>query len=77
MWAKAPILPETPLPYRHANIAAAKDELVASVDAFFQYFKENPNATATHPVFGHLDYSLWVHLHYKHVRHHLTQFNLL
>jgi hypothetical protein len=74
---KAAVLPEEPLPVRNDTLDAAKEELTASVHAFFTHFEINPTVTELHPIFGNLDYKHWVHLHYKHVVHHMTQFHLL
>ena len=41
------------------------------------YFKNNPAAKTSHPVFGDLDFEEWVLLHYKHVTHHLKQFGAM
>ncbi|HMK05272.1 MAG TPA: DUF1569 domain-containing protein [Ferruginibacter sp.] len=76
---KAPssVLGEEPLPLRHANMAQAIDGLQNSIDAFVGHFAADVNKTTCHPVFGELNFEEWVLLHYKHVTHHLKQFNLL
>ena len=52
-------------------------DLSRSVEAFETYFKVDPDIRTMHPVFGELNFEEWVLLHYKHVTHHLRQFELL
>ena len=73
---KAPILPDDPMPLRLPDLEAAIDELQTEITAFLQYFERQPSAATQHPVFGNLHFDDWVLLHYKHVSHHLRQFNL-
>lgn len=75
---KAPesIIGETPFPLRYTSLEEAIMHLKNSVTAFVSYF-ENASAQKTiHPVFGALNFSEWLQLHAKHVRHHLRQFGL-
>ena len=74
---KAPVLPEEPSPLRYPNIQEAKDDLKKSVNAFFEFFKNNSLKTTLHPAFGELNFDEWVQLHHKHVTHHLKQFGLI
>lgn len=73
---KAPktVLGDHPLPLRTASLDAAKAQLQLTVEEFFHFFETQPNKTTTHPVFGSLHFEEWVLLHYKHVSHHLRQF---
>jgi hypothetical protein len=75
---KAPenVLGETPIAERFGSLDAAKKNLQQSVDNFIKYFEENPGKQTMHPAFGLLSYEEWVLLHFKHVKHHLTQFHL-
>jgi hypothetical protein len=75
--APAEVLGEVPLPLRAATLQDAKDKLKKTVEYFFQYFDAEPGKETMHPVFGMLSYSEWLMLHYKHVKHHLRQFNLI
>ena len=75
--APAAVLPEEPLPLRYTNIQEAKGDLRKSVDAFFEFFKNDPSKKTLHPVFGELNFDEWVQLHHKHVTHHLKQFGLI
>ena len=68
------IVPIEPLPVRHNSIEASIKELKRSVEDFFTFFEEDPLRTTVHPVFGPLNFEEWVLLHYKHVNHHLRQF---
>ena len=74
---KAPVLPETPLPVRKANMAEAVAELEAAIASFYAYFETDPLQTTPHPVFGELNFEEWILLHYKHVTHHARQFGLM
>lgn len=64
-------------PLRKLNLEAAITQLEDEMNTFFEYFKENPNAIEVHPAFGDLDYNGWVEFQYKHMRHHLSQYQLV
>ncbi|MEO6489552.1 MAG: DUF1569 domain-containing protein [Ferruginibacter sp.] len=72
--APASVLGEDPLPLKYVSYGIAVDELRAAIDSFIEYFKNAPGKKTSHPVFGPLDFEEWVLLHYKHVTHHLRQF---
>ena len=74
---KAPVLPEEPLPVRFATIAEAISELDNDVHEFIHLFSNNDQLKTLHPVFGELNFEEWVLLHYKHVTHHLRQFEVM
>ena len=74
--APAELLGEKPLPLRFSSLAAAKENFKSSVNDFAGHFSEDEMKKTLHPVFGMLNYDEWVLLHYKHVLHHLKQFNL-
>ncbi len=75
---KAPsnVLGETPIPERLDSLAEATTNLQQSVGLFIKYFEENPGKTTMHPAFGLLSFEEWVLLHFKHVKHHLKQFQV-
>lgn len=75
---KAPlsVIGDDPQPLRNASVEDAAQVLQKSVDGFFIYFENNPEAKTVHPVFGPLNFDEWVLLHFKHVAHHLRQFGL-
>ena len=75
--APANILPEEPAVVRLASIGEALAELQHEINAFANFFSNNPGKKTLHPVFGDLNFEEWVLLHYKHVRHHLRQFGVL
>lgn len=75
--APAEVLGEDPLPLRAATLTDAKEKLKKTVEYFFKYFEAEPGKETMHPVFGMLHFSEWLMLHYKHVTHHLRQFNLM
>ncbi len=76
---KAPgsVVPENPLPVRKGSMTEAIAELQNEIVAFVDFFKNNSGRKTTHPVFGELNFEEWVLLHYKHVMHHLRQFELM
>lgn len=75
---KAPVtvLGEEPIPVKSENFESAKQRLRVAVDEFFDHFSNNKSKTTLHPAFGMLNYEEWVLLHFKHVVHHLRQFNV-
>ena len=75
---KAPssVIGEDPLPVRTNNMAEAIAGLQDSINDFVDYFEDDSYKTTLHPVFGELNFSEWVLLHYKHVLHHAKQFGL-
>lgn len=76
---KAPgnVVPEEPVPIRKGSMQEALAELQNEIIAFVDLFKNNPGKKTTHPVFGELNFDEWILLHYKHVTHHLRQFELM
>lgn len=74
---KTPLLPDSPPPYRYANMQEAIEVLKNEMLKFEEYHKANPEAKECHPVFGPLNYSEWIHFHNKHFTHHFKQFNLI
>lgn len=62
---------------KHPDLATAKEKLWEAREAYLQYYKENPDATAKNPVFGELNRFEWYLLERKHLNHHFEQFNLL
>ena len=75
--APASVIPEDALPLHYSGISQAKEAFTKSVNDFFEFFKNDPNKTTLHPVFGELNFNEWVQLHHKHVTHHLKQFGLI
>ena len=76
---KAPgnVVPEEPVQIRNTSMEEAINELKNEVSDFITYFTKHPGSKTVHPVFGELDFEEWVLLHYKHVTHHLKQFELI
>ena len=71
---KAPVLPPEPLPLQYITMQEAIDDLQLQVKDFFSYFQGDQERTTLHPAFGELNFSEWVQLHHKHVKHHMKQF---
>jgi len=76
---KAPsnILGDTPFPLRQPSLAAAKENLLLSIQKFVEWFSDDAVKTSVHPAFGPLNFVEWVLLHHKHVTHHFKQFGLV
>jgi hypothetical protein len=74
---KAPLelLGDEPLPLKSGSLSEAIQKLKDTVAGFVKFFEEDRKTL--HPVFGRLNYEEWIRLHYKHVVHHLKQFDLL
>jgi len=63
--------------YKHESLEAAKAALLKTYDDMQDFFKENPDFTSIHPVFGDLDKFLWNLMSRKHFTHHFEQFGLV
>lgn len=74
--APAKVLGEFPDPERFAGIEEAKQNLQRAVKDFVTFFEASPGKQTMHPAFGWMTYEEWVLLHFKHVKHHLKQFQL-
>ncbi len=61
---------------RHPDLANAKAELLATFQAYEEYYKKNPEATHLNPIFGELDKEMWDLINRKHVDHHFNQFGI-
>jgi hypothetical protein len=68
------MLPDEPLPLRHMRIDDAIAELDGEIQEFFRVFEKDQQRIIINPLFGDLNYELWVRLLYKHAMHHLRQF---
>jgi oxepin-CoA hydrolase/3-oxo-5,6-dehydrosuberyl-CoA semialdehyde dehydrogenase len=73
---KSPLLGDGLEPLLTTNLNTATDYLDKELTVFDTYFRENPDATFTHPLLGELTYSEWVLFHNKHFSHHFKQFNI-
>lgn len=71
-----PLLPKDPIPVSTADLNEAKEGLKQSIENFFLYFKENPEAVTLNNVWGPLNYYEWMVMNYKHIKHHMAQFGV-
>ncbi len=71
------LLPDNPLPIKYETIEESIQELQQEIDSFNEVFRNNENKRITNPFFGDLNYTEWCHLLYKHMIHHLRQFNVM
>jgi len=72
-----PLMQDKPLQTRKPDLDAAKAWFETELALFFQYWKDNPEATRMHPTLGPLRCDDWFRFQYRHIRHHFTQFGLL
>lgn len=77
MGLKTPLIPDGPVVYEHADIPTAVEALKAELTDLETYFKNNPDATPTHPRLGVLNHKEWLIFHGKHFTHHFKQFGLI
>lgn len=68
------LMPDTPVPTRHATKADAIKELQEEIDHFFAVHEQHPGKITANPFFGNLDFEHQVQLLHKHGVHHLRQF---
>lgn len=68
------LMPEEPVPVKHANKESAIEELAVELQDFFAAYQGQEDKRVTNPFFGHLDFEQQVQLLYKHATHHLRQF---
>ena len=64
-------------PMRTASLDELKQNLLKEMEQLLHYLEQHPEHTSVHESFGVLNAEEWTHLHYKHFRHHLTQFGLI
>ena len=62
------------MPLKNKTLDQAKEQLINSLNAYEEYFKENPDARTIHPSFGLLTFKEWELFHPKHFNHHFSQF---
>ncbi len=75
---RPPFLPaDELLPLVHPDLPTAKAALLAEIDQFYVFFKENPDACPQHPFYGNLNLEDWEVFHSKHFYHHFKQFGLV
>ena len=60
----------------HGDFGAATTALWREAELYLSLAASDPSALRMHPLFGPIDAEQWSRTHYKHVRHHFTQFGL-
>lgn len=73
---KNPLLSEEPAPLRYKTVQAAIGAVQLELIYFFEAFDKQPDLQTRNPFFGNLNFEENVQLLYKHVLHHLRQFNV-
>ncbi|HKJ44420.1 MAG TPA: hypothetical protein VJ991_01220 [Balneolales bacterium] len=74
---KLPVLGKRPPKLVYHDLFEARDVLNKSIERFYTYYKNNPEAKHIHPVFGESGFKEWQYVHFKHCYHHLSQFGLI
>ena len=74
---KAPGLGNNLMPLKYETLDQAKEQLLKSLKAYEDYFKENPDAVLKNTVFGEMNRYEWYLLDRKHLNHHFEQFGLI
>lgn len=72
----SPIIGENLLPLDYENLSAAKRMLTIEIEAYYNYFEENPDGILLNPTFGELNKVEWDIFHEKHFTHYLAQFGI-
>lgn len=70
------LMAEEPPPVIHQDMKGALAELQQEIDSFFEMYEQDPGKKIINPFFGEMDFTLQVHLLYKHALHHLRQFGI-
>ena len=73
---KNPVLGNEPPPLVHTDMQTAIKHLKTELETFYNYYKENPEATHIHPLMALLNHQEWNTFHNKHFTHHFKQYNL-
>lgn len=71
------LMSEEPQPTEHKDMPTALAALQEEINHFFTTFEQEPGKKVMSPFFGELDYTLSIHLLYKHSQHHLKQFGVI
>lgn len=64
-------------PHKHPDLETACQKLIEKVDMFFSIYQGKPNHHSWTMFAGDLNYAENLAFHYKHFKHHLSQFDLL
>jgi len=62
---------------RFPDLESAKEALLQEVKAFHEYYAVKPDIEHENLFFGKLNKDQWHQLHFKHSRHHFSQFGLV
>ena len=61
---------------RYKNLDEAKAKFMETLGEYLIYYKENPSAENSHPLFHSLNREMWELFHRKHFTYHFEQFGL-
>ena len=64
-------------PLRYKNLEEAKENFLEILKNYLIYYRENPLAEHTHPLFCKINKEMWELFHRKHFTHHFAQFDLM
>lgn len=74
---KNPVTGSKLLDLEYSHLDEAKVQLKEEILYYLDYYKDNPDVSHVHPVFGKLGTELWQKFHFKHCFHHFTQFSVI
>lgn len=74
---KSPALSDKLADLHYATFEEAKSKLIIFINAYFDLFDQKSDIISINPVFGELTIEEWKQFHFKHFRHHFTQFDIL
>ncbi len=74
---ESPALRDTLPDLYYSSFLDAKESLKHGITAYFTLYEKNPSIKFPNPAFGILTLEEWRQFHFKHFRHHFTQFGVL
>ncbi len=64
-------------PHKYPDLETAREKLLEKIAMFFENYKDKPDFHSWTMFAGDLNYAENLAFHYKHFKHHLSQFDLL
>ena len=64
-------------PLKYSSLDIAIEKLLTKITVFFKSFEKKPSGHSLNMFLGDLNYAENVAFHYKHFKHHLTQFGMI
>ena len=64
-------------PHKYQDVRIAVNKLIEKISLFFNIFAKKPTSYSLNMFLGDLNYAENLAFHYKHCKHHITQFGLI